>query len=88
MNNPTYKHHFRFYGQKNGLKIDFGAILFLKVNDISKKKKFSILTFCIKKAPFAVLFLRLCFFLKRNIIIQICRSSSRRSIPTVGRRTW
>lgn len=24
MNNPTYKHHFRFYGQKNGLKIDFG----------------------------------------------------------------
>ena len=39
MNNPTYKHHFRFYGQKNGLKIDFGAISFLKVNDISKKKE-------------------------------------------------
>ena len=51
MNNPTYKHHFRFYGQKNGLRIDFGAISFLKVNDISKKKEIFDFEILHKKEP-------------------------------------
>ena len=62
MNNPTYKHHFRFYGQKNGLRIDFGAISFLKVNDISKKKEIFDFEILHKKSTFCGASFKICVF--------------------------